>query len=295
MKDNLEKARSHFQQVKPMLSCFEKYFGAYPFPRDGYAVVEAPFLGMEHQSAIAYGNGYKSGYAGNTNFINNLNFDYILVHETGHEWWGNSLTTNDIADMWVHEGFCTYSEALFVECMYDYETMLGYINNQKNFVKNDKKILGHYNVNNHGSTDMYFKASLMLHTLRSWINDDDLWFALIKDLLQTYKYQTIDGQQVIQFISDKTDKDLTSFFQQYLERINIPKFEYKLQKLGRNYTLLFRWEAVEGFNMPLLINTGKDDFWIYPQSKWQEIELGLIDRFSFRVRDDLFFIEVKKL
>ncbi|MBT3570938.1 MAG: M1 family metallopeptidase [Flavobacteriales bacterium] len=136
--DNLEKAKEHFKQVKPMMKCFENYFGEYPFWNDGYALVETPYLGMEHQSAIAYGNDYLPGYHGNTRFIDGLAFDFIIVHESGHEWWGNSITTNDIADMWVHEGFCTYSEVLYVECMHGYDAMLSYVNNQKRSVRNDK-------------------------------------------------------------------------------------------------------------------------------------------------------------
>ncbi len=293
--DNLEKAQEHFMQVKPMMECFEKYFGEYPFLDDGYALVETPYLGMEHQSAIAYGNNFLSGYNGNTSFINDLDFDYIIVHETGHEWWGNSITTNDIADMWVHEGFCTYSEALYVECMYDYETMLAYVNNQKKRVRNDNKILGSYNVNNQGSNDMYFKGSLMLNTLRSWINNDGLWFEMIKDITVKFKHQTVDGQQIVDYISNKLDKDLDVFFRQYLEYSNIPELQYKIQKEGKNYTLLFRWEAIPSFNMPVLINTGSNDFWIYPSNIWQELDLGAFDKYNFEVRDDLFFINVKKL
>ena len=293
--DNLEKAQEHFRQVKPMMECFEKYFGDYPFLDDGYALVETPYLGMEHQSAIAYGNNFLSGYNGNRSFINDLDFDYIIVHETGHEWWGNSITTNDIADMWVHEGFCTYSEALYVECMYDYETMLAYVNSQKKRVRNDKKVLGSYHVNNQGSSDMYFKGSLMLNTLRSWINNDGLWFEMIKDMTVTFKHQTVDGQEIIDYISNKLDKDLDVFFRQYLEHSNIPELQYKIQKEGKNYTLLFRWEAIPGFNMPVLINTGSNDFWIHPNNIWQELDLGAFDKYNFEVRDDLFFINVKKL
>ena len=128
---NLEKAKLHFEQVKPMMQCFQNYFGTYPFWNDGYALIETPYLGMEHQSAIAYGNNFLPGYRGNTSFIDNLDFDFIIIHESGHEWWGNSITTNDIADMWVHEGFCTYSEALYVECIHGYDAMLSYVNNQK--------------------------------------------------------------------------------------------------------------------------------------------------------------------
>ena len=292
--DNLEKAKSHFQQVKPMMECFENYFGRYPFWKDGYALVETPYLGMEHQSAIAYGNDFLPGYHGNTSHIDGLEFDFIIVHESGHEWWGNSITTNDIADMWVHEGFCTYAEVLYVECMYGYDAMLSYVNNQKRSVRNDKPVIGPYHVNTEGSSDMYFKGSLMLHTLRNLIEDDKLWFEIIKGISNDFKYQTIDGQVIINYINEKSGKDFTDFFNQYLKNKEIPEFQYKLQKEGRNITLLYRWEAIDNFDMPILINTGRKDFWVYPNEQWKEMDLGSFDKHEFRVRDDLFFIDVKK-
>ena len=292
---NEEKAKEQFKQVKPMMSCFENYFGKYPFWNDGYALVETSYLGMEHQSAIAYGNDFLAGYHGNISHIDGLDFDFIIVHESGHEWWGNAITTNDIADMWVHEGFCTYSEVLYVECMYGYKAMLSYVNNQKRSVRNDKAVIGPYHVNKGGSSDMYFKGSLMLHTLRSLIEDDKLWFDLIKGISNDFKYQTINGQDIIDYINKKANKDFTTFFSQYLENKDIPQLQYKLQKQGRNYTLLFRWEAIINFDMPVLINIGQDDFWIYPNNTWQEIDLGGFDKHDFKVREDLFFIDVKKI
>ena len=292
--DNLEKAKSHFQQVKPMMECFENYFGRYPFWKDGYALVETPYLGMEHQSAIAYGNDFLAGYHGNTSHIDGLEFDFIIVHESGHEWWGNSITTNDIADMWVHEGFCTYAEVLYVECMYGYDAMLSYVNNQKRSVRNDKPVIGPYHVNAEGSSDMYFKGSLMLHTLRNLIEDDKLWFEIIKGIANEFKYQTIDGQVIINYINEKSGKDFTDFFNQYLKNKEIPEFQYKFQQEGRNITLLYRWEAITNFDMPILINTGRKDFWVYPNEQWKEIDLGSFDKHEFKVRDDLFFIDVKK-
>ena len=292
--DNLEKAKSHFQQVKPMMKCFENYFGKYPFWKDGYALVETPYLGMEHQSAIAYGNDFLSGYHGNTSHIDGLKFDFIIVHESGHEWWGNSITTNDIADMWVHEGFCTYSEVLYVECMHGYDAMLSYVNNQKRSVRNDKPVIGHYHVNVEGSSDMYFKGSLMLHTLRSLIEDDKLWFEIIKGISNDFKYQTINGKDIIDYINVKSGKDFSNFFSQYLNDKNIPEFEYSLERDGRNTTLVYKWNAIESFDMPLLINTGKDDFWIYPTTEFKELDLSRFDRADFQIRTDLFFIDVKK-
>jgi len=294
--DNLEKAKEHFKQVKPMMKCFENYFGEYPFWNDGYALVETPYLGMEHQSAIAYGNDYLPGYHGNTRFIDGLAFDFIIVHESGHEWWGNSITSNDIADMWVHEGFCTYSEVLYVECMHGYDAMLSYVNNQKRSVRNDKAVIGPYHVNQTGSSgDMYFKGSLMLHTLRNLIEDDVLWFDIIKGIANDFKYQTVDGQVIMDYINEKSGKDFTVFFSQYLKSKKIPEFQYKFQKEGKNITLLYRWEAIPEFDMPILINTGSKDFWVYPNSEWKEQDLGGFDKHDFKVRDDLFFIDVKKM
>ena len=292
---NKKKAMEHFKQVKPMLACFEKYFGPYPFWSDGYALVETPYLGMEHQSAIAYGNNFLPGYNGNTKFTSGFDFDYIIIHETGHEWWGNSITTNDIADMWIHEGFCTYSEVLYVECIYGYDAMLEYVNNQKNSVRNDKPIVGPYNVNTRGSNDMYQKASLMLHTLRSVIDNDSLWFSLIKGISYEFKHKTIDGIDIINYINSVIQRDFSIFFNQYLNTKEIPILEYKIQKNGREHTLIYRWDAISGFNMNVLVNDGIKDIWITPEDTWQELSLGFCDIKAFNIRQDLFFIDVKKI
>ena len=292
---NEEKAIEHFKQVKPMMNCFENYFDKYPFWNDGYALVETPYLGMEHQSAIAYGNNFLKGYHGNTKFIDGHDFDFIIVHESGHEWWGNSITTNDIADMWVHEGFCTYSEVLYVECMYGYEAMLSYVNNQKRSVRNDKAVIGPYHVNIEGSGDMYNKGSLMLHTLRSLIDNDSLWLSMVKGIANDFKHKTVDGQEIINYINEKTGKDLNIFFNQYLKNATIPEFQYRFDQQGRNTTLVYRWNAIENFDMPILVTIGREDFWIYPEKQWKEQELGAFDRYEFKVRDDLFFIDVKKM
>ena len=295
LKYNYNKAKEHFQQVKPMLECFEKYFGPYPFYKDGYTLIETPYLGMEHQSAIAYGNNYLPGYNGNKQFISGLDFDYIIIHETGHEWWGNSITTNDIADMWIHEGFCTYSEVLYVECIYGYDIMLDYVNNQKRSVRNDKPIIGPYNVNKKGSNDMYQKGSLMLHTLRSLIDNDSLWLSIIKGISEEFKYQIVDGVEIIEYINEKVDLDLYYFFQQYLYKSEIPTFEYKTQKKGREYTLLYRWNAIDDFKMNIKVNVGTKDILLIPDNEWNEYGLGNVDIKSFKVRDDLFYVNVKKI
>lgn len=294
LKYNKVKAQEHFKQVKPMLRCFENYFGRYPFWNNGYALVETPYLGMEHQSAIAYGNNFLSGYYGNTSHTDGLDFDFIIVHETGHEWWGNSITTNDIADMWIHEGFCTYAEVLYVECIYGYDNMLSYVNNQRRSVRNDKPVIGAYHVNQQGSSDMYYKGSLMLHTLRTLINNDNFWFEIIIGIHNSFRHQNIDGNDVISYINKKTNKDFSVFFNQYLNYSTIPEFEYSLEKEGRNITLICRWNAINNFDMPLLVNTGADDFWIYPSTEFTEIDLGSFDRSVFQIRQDLFYIDIKK-
>ena len=291
---NLEKAKSHFQQVTSMMSCFENYFGKYPFWDDGYALVETSYLGMEHQSAIAYGNNFLEGYYGNTSFIDGLKFDYIIVHETGHEWWGNSITTNDIADMWVHEGFCTYSEVLYVECMYGYDAMLSYVNNQKRRVSNKSPIVGPYHVNAKGDSDMYFKGSLMLHTLRNLIANDKLWFKIIRGISTDFKHKTIDGQDIINYFNKMTGFDFTLFFKQYLQNKEIPEFQYNLSKESDKFILKYRWNAISGFDMPVLITLAKKDLWIYPNNKWKEINLSISSTSDLRIRDDLLFIDVKK-
>lgn len=292
---NKKKAMEHFNQVKPMLACFEKYFGPYPFWSDGYALVETPYLGMEHQSAIAYGNNFLPGYNGNTKFTAGFDFDYIIIHETGHEWWGNSITTNDIADMWIHEGFCTYSEVLYVECIYGYNAMLEYVNNQKKSVRNDKPIVGPYNVNTRGSNDMYQKASLMLHTLRSVIDNDSLWFALIEGISYEFKHKTIDGVDVINYINLMIKRDLSTFFNQYLYNKNLPVLEYKIQSNGTDYSLMYRWDAINDFKMRIQVNNGNNNIWITPNDSWKELSLELIDIKDFSIRKDLFFIETKKI
>ena len=292
---NLEKAKKHFQQVKPMLKCYENYFGPYPFWNDGFALVETPYLGMEHQSAIAYGNNYLPGYYGNTDFIAGLTFDFIIIHESGHEWWGNSITTNDIADMWIHEGFCSYAEVLYVECIYGYTTMLDFVNNQKKRIKNDKPIIGHYHVNKQGSGDMYNKGSLLLHTLRTLIDNDALWFNIIKGISNEFKYKTIDGNHVLNYINKNTKYDFSNIFSQYLNHKDLPEFQYKLQKSGREYVLIYRWEAIDNFDMPILITTGSKDSWIYPTSEWQETSIGNIDIYDLTIRDDLFLIDTREI
>ncbi|MEX2591055.1 MAG: M1 family aminopeptidase, partial [Chitinophagales bacterium] len=297
LKENLEKAKTHFEQVKPMMRCFEEYMGHYPFWEDGYKLVETPYLGMEHQSAIAYGNEYKTGYAGRDYSRIGLEFDYIIIHETGHEWWGNAVSVADIADLWVHEGFCTYSEAIYVECMYDKEKALEYINAKKPGVQNKKPMLGVQGVNHEGSSDMYSKGMLILNTLRSLVEDDELWWNTIRALVAEFSYTTTDTEEVVAFLSEKLNKDLTAFFEQYLAYPNIPVFEYRLDRSRKSAELSYRWKAdVADFDMPIIIRFAGEEKWIFPKrGEWQKMEIPLRKKEDFSVAEELFYVGVEKV
>jgi aminopeptidase N len=293
--ENIDKARVTFQQVKPMMACYERFFGRYPFIRDGYKLVECPHTGMEHQSAVAYGNRYLGGYRGRTWAEVGLKFDFIIIHESAHEWWGNSVTAKDIADMWIHESFGAYAEALFIECLYGRDESLKYINGKKPGVLNDRPIIGIYNVNKRGSGDMYDKGQLVLNTLRSIIDNDSLWFATLRELHETFKYQTITADDVFQFIIKKTGKDLNSFFDQYLKHARIPQLVVETWKKGDVVRARYRWNSdAEKFNMPVkaMTSPGRYEF-IYPTPEWQTIGLHGMNPEDFKIADNLFFVDLK--
>lgn len=289
--DNLEKAKAQFKQVNETLKCFETAFGSYPFFKDGYALVETAYLGMEHQGAIAYGNKYEKGYRGR--FTGDLDFDYIIIHETGHEWWGNSVSATDVADLWIHESFCTYSEAVFVECKYGYDKMLEYLIYQKEFINNNSPIQGPMHVNRHGNaTDMYYKGSWMIHTLRNVLGVDHIFKPLLKELALNFFHQTVNADDVINFINGKTDDDLTGFFEQYLTVKEVPVLEYRVKR--RKF--FYRWRAIEGFNMPVELSMGEiDRFRINPTSEWASIEFKPKMLRSLKFRTDLFLFEAEKV
>lgn len=283
---NLEKAKVQFQQVKPMLQCFEHWFGPYPFYEDGYKLVESPHLGMEHQSAVAYGNKYQNGYLGNdlSGTGHGNEWDFIIIHESGHEWFANNITTKDIADMWVHEGFTNYSETIYTGCKSGIPAGNAYVIGTRTGIENDIPIIGHYGVNQEGSGDMYSKAGNMLHTIRQMINDDEKFRMILRGLNKDFYHQTVTSAQVEKYISDKSGIDLSKVFDQYLRTVKIPVLEHKAVK-GKTS---IRWtNCVEGFNMKLKLQ-GKDE-WIYPTTQWQEINLK--DKLSI---DPNFYILVKK-
>ncbi|MGO3237549.1 MAG: M1 family metallopeptidase [Psychroflexus halocasei] len=248
---NLEKAKKQFQQVKPMLACFEEKFGAYAFYEDGYKLIETPYLGMEHQSAVAYGNGYKNGYLGRdlSNTGVGLKWDFIIIHESAHEWFGNSISSSDIADMWIHESFTTYAESVYVECQFGYDDAVKYLNGLRPLIANDSPIQGVYGVHNEGSSDMYYKGANMLHTIRSVVNNDELWWETLKEFHLNFQYQTIDKKQVITFFNEKLDMNLSSVFEHYITLAEIPTLEYRIAK---NNELLLRWKSpITDFQMPI--------------------------------------------
>jgi aminopeptidase N/cyclophilin family peptidyl-prolyl cis-trans isomerase len=292
---NLEKAKVQFQQVKTMLATYEKYFGKYPFYRDGYKLVECPHTGMEHQSCVAYGNHYLGGYRGRSSSEVGLKFDFIIIHESAHEWWGNSVTMKDMADMWIHESFGAYAESLFVENNWGHDEAIKYINGKKGNVRNDRPIIGEYGRFQKSAGDMYDKGQLILNTLRSVLDDDKLWFSILRGLQDKFKYQNVDADQVFAFINEKSGRDLTYFFDQYFRRKNIPTLAIQTTKDGDNITARYRWEAdVDNFHMPIKVTTapGKYEF-ITPTTDWQTKKLKGIAPEDFKVAEDLFYVNVR--
>ena len=293
LRENEAKAREHFIEVKPMMECFQSKFGRYPFWEDGYKLVETPYLGMEHQSAVAYGNKYKKGYMGFDMSGTGVGmfFDYITIHETGHEWFGNSITSTDIADMWIHEGFTTYSETVFIECIKGYDDAMKYINGQARNVRNDKPIIGQYGVNNEGSGDMYYKGSLLLNTLRHVIADDEKWWKMLYDYSETFKKKIITSDTVIDYFNKASGINLTPIFRQYLYTNQLPIFIYKI----KGDYLYYSWDNVnEDFNMPIDIGFEDKKIRLNPTLKEQKIKLKKLSKKSFQIYDNQFFVKIKE-
>jgi aminopeptidase N len=267
--ENLQKAKIHFQQVKPMLRAFEYWFGPYPFYEDGYKLVEVPYLGMEHQSSVTYGNRYRNGYLGRdlsgTGW--GLKWDFIIVHESGHEWFANNITYRDIADMWIHESFTNYSESLYTEYHFGKAAGAEYVRGTRRSISNDRPIIGYYGVNHEGSGDMYYKGGNMLHTIRQVVNDDARWRAVLQGLNRTFYHQTVTSAQIEQYMIRHTGKDLQKIFDQYLRTTQVPVLEYRIRRKKCSY----RWtNCVAGFNMPLKIRLDDGTFqWLSPTTEWQ--------------------------
>lgn len=270
---NLDKAKKQFTDAPKMMKAFEYWFGPYPFYEDGYQLVEAPHLGMEHQSAVAYGNGYRQGYAGTdlSGSGEGLKWDFIIVHESGHEWFANSICTKDIADMWVHEGFTNYSETLFTEYYWGKAAAENYIVGIRKNIDNDVPIIGPYGVNKEGSGDMYYKAGNMIHLIRQITNNDEKFRSMLHGLNTEFYHQTVTTQQVEKYMIDFLKLDLQGIFDQYLRTTKIPTLEYKIE--GKKIS--YRWtNTVDNLKLPLKVSAGSKEMIITPSSSWKKIKAG---------------------
>ncbi|WP_179316943.1 M1 family metallopeptidase [Winogradskyella undariae] len=290
LKDNLEKAKAHFKDAPKMMEAFEYWFGPYPFYEDSFKLVEVPYLGMEHQSSVTYGNQYKEGYLGRdlsgTGW--GLKFDFIIIHEAGHEWFANNITNKDIADMWIHEGFTSYSENLFLDYYYGKEASADYVIGTRKNIQNDRPLIGYYDVNNEGSSDMYYKGENLIHTLRQLVEDDEKWRQILRGLSSTFYHQTVTTKQIEDYLSEQTGIDLTAFFNQYLRTIKIPTLEYSIKK-GK---LKYRWiHTVENFDMPIQVEINGKSEWLFPTMKWQSKKVASED---FIIDRD-FYVNAKKI
>jgi aminopeptidase N len=285
-------ARKQFQQVRPMMQCFESWFGPYPWYEDGYKLVETPHLGMEHQSAVAYGNHYKNGYLGRDRSAtgHGLMWDFIIIHESAHEWWGNSITMKDQADMWIHESFATYAEGLYTECQQGKKAGEEYTIGQRKIISNDKPIIAAYGVNDEGSGDMYDKGANMLLIIRQLVNDDTRWRGILRGLNKTFWHQTVTTKQIEDYISRQSGMKLGKVFDQYLRTTMIPTLEYRLQ----GNKLSYRWrDVVRGFAMPVKVTTSSDRLdWIKPTESWKSATVKLDRPEDFRV-DETFYVNAR--
>jgi aminopeptidase N len=290
LEEDLDKAKKQFEQVKLMIHAFEYWFGPYPFYEDGFKLVQSPHLGMEHQSAVAYGNGFQNGYLGRdlsgTGW--GLKWDFIIIHESGHEWFANNITTKDIADMWVHEGFTNYSETLFTDYYYGKQAGNEYLQGIRKNIANDIPIIGPYGVNQEGSGDMYAKGANLIHTIRQIINDDEKFRQILRGLNKDFYHQTVTSKQVENYISQKSGKDLSKVFDQYLGTTQIPVLELKAE----DDKIKFKWtNCIAGFNMPVKLTNGQ---WIYPTTSEQKIKSDNKNFDGVEV-DKNFYINVKKV
>ena len=292
--EDLDKAKKQFAQAKPMLEAYQHYFGDYPFVKDGYKLIQAPYSGMEHQSAVTYGNRFANGYLERdwTGVGISPKFDFIIIHESGHEWFGNSVTAADRSDMWIHEGWTTYLECLYVEYMFGKDDGLKYTNGYKTKVRNERPIIAPRRINATPPQDMYFKGALFLNTLRSVVNDDKRWWALLHDFYQHFKYQTIMTEDVVAYFNHRTGMNLTPVFNQYLRHTALPALELKFNE--QSHTVAYRWQADEtGFAMPVRVGTKDNWQTIRPTTQWKQMKTDL-KKDEFQVATDLYYIDVKK-
>ncbi len=296
---NLEKARSYLpKEVHNMLNSFEYWFGPYPFYEDGYKIVETEHTGMEHQSAIAYGNHYKPGYRGRDGSGTGwgMKWDFIVIHESGHEWFGNNITSNDLADMYIHEGFTNYSETLFVESMFGKAAANAYNHGIRKGISNDRPIIPAYGVNAQGSGDMYTKGGNMLHTIRHSIGDDQLFRNIMAGLNQTFYHETVDGNQILAYISKKAGHDYSEVFQQYLTTTKVPELHLYHDEL--RHRMYYRWaNTVAGFDLPLVFRGNGQEIKIVPEEEWEYITLSEQEEklFDPKAIEYMYYIKVMEM
>lgn len=291
LSQNTEKAKKHFgENVKPMLKAFEHWFGPYPFYEDGYKLIETPHLGMEHQSATAYGNKYQNGYRGRdlSGTGLGLDWDFIVIHESGHEWFGNNITSKDIADMWIHESFTNYSESLFIEQKKNKLAGQTYVHGTRKNIQNDMPIIGDYDVNARGSGDMYYKGGNLLNMVRTITNDDDKWRKILRGLNATFRHQTVTAEQLINYINKQSGINLTKVFDQYLKHKNIPVLEVRFEK----DKLLYRWVAdVDGFDMPIPVRIKNNAYQVInPTTTFQVMDMPGVSKDNFEIDRFNFYV-----
>jgi len=289
LRDNIERAKTQFKDAVKMMDAFEYWFGPYPFYEDSFKIVEVPYLGMEHQSSITYGNKYMKGYLGRDLSRTGwgLKFDYIIIHEAGHEWFANNITYKDIADMWIHESFTTYSENLFLDYHYGKEASSEYVIGTRAGISNSAPMIGPYGVNQRGS-DIYSKGANVLHTIRQIANSDEKWRMILRGLNKDFYHQTVETKQIENYISDKMGYDLSTFFDQYLRTTNIPVFEYKLN----NGLLEYKWtNVVDGFKMPIELFVGDEKIRLNPTQEIKSINVK-----SEKIRlDKNYYVNINKV
>ncbi len=291
LRGNLGKAKKQFEQVPMMLEAFEHWFGPYPFYEDGFKLVEVPYLGMEHQSSVTYGNKYQNGYLGmdlsGTGWGNK--FDFIIIHEAGHEWFANNITYKDIADMWVHEGFTAYSENLYLDYHFGSEASADYVIGTRKAIMNDRPVIGDYDVNHAGSSDMYYKGANMLHTIRTLLGDDEKWRSILRGLNKDFYHQTVTTKQIEDYLIEKSGLGLQPVFDQYLRDTRIPVLACKWEK-GK---LFYCWEqTIAGFDMPVTLLHKGEPVMLKPSTEWQQINLKRTDDLKVQ-RDYYVRLQVK--
>ncbi len=291
---HLEQAKQQFKQTIPMLECFENYVGEYPFPDDGYKLVEVPYSGMEHQSAITYGNMFKNGYLDRdwTGVGISTKFDFIIVHESAHEWFGNSVSCNDFSDAWIHEGWGTYLEAIYVECLWGYSDAIKYLNGYKDKIYNTEPIIGPTAVNHWPTGDMYFKGALFINTIRSIINDDNKWWNFVRDYYNEFSYQNIFTTDVLNYFNEYFDQDFKPIFEQYLYFADIPILQ--LRRDGE--VIFYRWKTnIDNFDMPILVGINNDQHFIYPKQEWKSEKISFDSLKDWHIDTDKFYVEIDLL